>query len=303
MLEKSVSVVMCTYNGEKYLREQLDSIIDQTYPIFEIIVQDDCSTDGTLFVLSEYEPRIKILKNKENKGYNENFKSVLYKARGDLIVIADQDDIWTKDKIEKLVTNIGDNFLIFSKSIRFDNHNTQYTIHNTQQTIPNVAIEEIAFRNKISGHTMLIRKELLYAVKYWDTRYFYDWWLAIAAAYLDKVAFLDKPLVFWRRHDDSVTQQMIKHKESIWQKMRRLPDFLNRRRNYLLSLNRLLDSFEDDKHETFKEIIRLAGASNVFKIFWACCKILKLKDIYYPDRKVSLSDYFRLFIKPISCWA
>jgi glycosyltransferase involved in cell wall biosynthesis len=121
MLKKSVSVVMCTYNGERYLREQLDSIISQTYPVSEIIVQDDCSTDETLVILSEYDPYIKLFKNKENKGYNENFRSALYKASGDLIAISDQDDLWAKDKIEKLVTNIGDNFLIFSKSIPFNN--------------------------------------------------------------------------------------------------------------------------------------------------------------------------------------
>jgi hypothetical protein len=96
---------------------------------------------------------------------------------------------------------------------------------------------------------------------------------------------------------------MIKHKESIGHKIGRLPDFVHQRKEYLLSLSRFLDSFEDDRHKEFKEIIRLAGSSNPFKIFCACCKILKLKGVYYPNKNVSLSDYFRLFMKPVSCWA
>jgi glycosyltransferase involved in cell wall biosynthesis len=275
----------------------LDSIISQTYPVSEIIVQDDCSTDGTLAILSEYEPYIKLFKNKENKGYNENFRSVLYKASGDFIATSDQDDIWAKNKIEELVNNIGDNFLIFSECISFNN-----TIHK-QNLYPELAVEVIAFHNKIGGQTILIKKELLQAIKYWDTRYFYDWWLAIAAAYLDKVLFLDEALVYWRRHEDSATKKMIKHKESIGHKIGRLPDFVHQRKDYLLSLSRFLDSFEDDRHKEFKEIIRLAGSSNMFKIFCACCKILKFKRVYYPNKKVSLSDYCRLFIKPVLCWA
>ena len=74
----SVAVVMCTYNGEKFLREQLDSILDQTYPISEIIIQDDRSTDGTVALLRQYEerhPNIHVFVNEQNLGFNLNFKT------------------------------------------------------------------------------------------------------------------------------------------------------------------------------------------------------------------------------------
>lgn len=76
MGKKTVSVVMCTYNGEKYLREQMDSILAQTYPIHEIIVCNNCSTDGTMNILQEYAtkfPSIKAHQNARNKGCNQNF--------------------------------------------------------------------------------------------------------------------------------------------------------------------------------------------------------------------------------------
>ena len=98
MEKKTVSVVMCTYNGEKYLREQMDSILAQTYPIHEIIVCDDCSTDGTMNILQEYAtkfPFIKVHRNTRNKGCNQNFHDIFYQVskKVDYIAISDQDDI------------------------------------------------------------------------------------------------------------------------------------------------------------------------------------------------------------------
>ena len=106
---KTVSVVMCTYNGAKYLREQLDSIISQTYPIYELIVQDDCSTDETVAIIKEYMEKysfIKLYVNEHNLGFNLNFKSVCMKATGDFVALSDQDDVWFPDKIQKQVNMI-----------------------------------------------------------------------------------------------------------------------------------------------------------------------------------------------------
>lgn len=108
----SVAVVMCTYNGEKFLREQLDSILDQTYPISEIIIQDDRSTDGTVALLKEYEerhPNIHVFVNEQNLGFNLNFKTACMRPTTDLIAISDQDDVWFKDKIERQVAAMGEN--------------------------------------------------------------------------------------------------------------------------------------------------------------------------------------------------
>lgn len=94
---KRVSVVLCTYNGEKYIREQLESIVSQTYPIHELLIQDDCSTDATPLIIEEYKekyPFIRFYRNKNNLGFNRNFWKAFEKVTGDYIAISDQDDIW-----------------------------------------------------------------------------------------------------------------------------------------------------------------------------------------------------------------
>lgn len=100
-----VSVVMATYNGEEYIVEQLDSIINQSYPVDEIIICDDKSTDRTVGVITEYISRkkireIKLYENSENLGFAENFNKALNLAKGDYIFFSDQDDIWENEKIQ-----------------------------------------------------------------------------------------------------------------------------------------------------------------------------------------------------------
>ena len=117
MTNKTVSIVMCTYNGERYLKEQLMSLLNQTYSPIEIIIQDDLSTDNTLEIIHDYQERypgiIHLFQNSRRLGYNQNFLSAYQKANGYYIASADQDDIWETNKIEILVREIGDSMLIF----------------------------------------------------------------------------------------------------------------------------------------------------------------------------------------------
>ena len=99
-----ISICMCTYNGEQYIREQLDSIVNQTKLPNEIIVFDDASTDNTVAILNEYKaayPQIywDIRVNEQNAGWRVNFKNCMEQASGDVIFLADQDDIWMSDKL------------------------------------------------------------------------------------------------------------------------------------------------------------------------------------------------------------
>lgn len=98
-----ISLAMPTYNGEKYLREQLDSIYNQTMVPDEVIVVDDCSTDGTVGILEEYRQSrgLKYYVNEQNLGYNKNFEKAIRLCSGDYIALSDQDDVWFANKVEE----------------------------------------------------------------------------------------------------------------------------------------------------------------------------------------------------------
>ncbi len=104
-----VSVAMCTYNGERFLAQQLDSIINQTYTNIEIVICDDGSTDKTIQMIQEYQKKfatIKLYQNKTNLGFVQNFAKAISLTTGDYVATSDQDDIWLKNKIEILEVNL-----------------------------------------------------------------------------------------------------------------------------------------------------------------------------------------------------
>lgn len=99
-----ISIALATYNGEKYLREQLDSIYAQTYKLLEVVVTDDCSTDDTITILQEYQQkyRLKYFINDYVLGFVKNFERAISLCEGDYIALSDQDDVWLPRKIEIL---------------------------------------------------------------------------------------------------------------------------------------------------------------------------------------------------------
>jgi glycosyltransferase involved in cell wall biosynthesis len=208
MKEKNIniSVVMAVYNGAKYIREQLDSLVRQTYPIFELIIQDDDSTDNTIDILEEYArnyPYLHIFKNKSRKGMNENFFSAMERATGDYIAITDADDIWELDKLESQVKHIGDYWLCcgfqkpFSEkeNLGFDNR------------MPNCRIERfIHVVSACGGNTMLLKRELLPLIlKYRTVPFVYDHIISLIISSYNKITFIDKVLVNYRIHPASGT--------------------------------------------------------------------------------------------------
>ena len=100
-----ISIALASYNGSKYIREQLDSILEQTYQDFELIICDDCSTDNTWQILQEYaqkDSRIKVFENERNLGFKKNFEKAISLCNGKYIALSDQDDIWIDNHLEVL---------------------------------------------------------------------------------------------------------------------------------------------------------------------------------------------------------
>lgn len=202
---KSISIVMCTYNGEKYLREQLESIVSQTYPIYELIIQDDRSSDSTLEIIKEYAANYSYIRwkvNEKNLGYNANFRTAIQDARGEFISISDQDDIWYANKLEELVKCIGNSSMCHSFSIS----QPQATVVSIKQAVNNNnTLERSLFSNVILGHCMLLKKDFIDQLTVWNDDFFYDWWLAVNSYLHQGASQCEQILTDHRIHPESVT--------------------------------------------------------------------------------------------------
>ena len=127
-----ISVAMASYNGEQYIRKQIESIIHQTMPVDEIIITDDCSTDHTYDILLDIQAKaqdisLNIIRNKENLGYKDNFKKAISLCTGDYIFLCDQDDYWNNNKVETLINIIKTNKIsVLSSSFTFMDANDDY---------------------------------------------------------------------------------------------------------------------------------------------------------------------------------
>lgn len=202
-----ISVVMCTYNGAHYLREQMDTILAQSYPIHEIIVQDDGSKDETFSILEEYASRyshVKVFHNETSlHGINGNFFSAMARATGDYIAISDQDDLWEKDKLKLQAEAIGDKMLCSGFSVPFSTDG--YPV-KADMRVPNMHLIRNTYICELPGHSMLFQRSVLDYIQGGEVLpLYYDWQILNVAAAAESIVFIKDVLVHFRRHSDAAT--------------------------------------------------------------------------------------------------
>ena len=203
--QSTVSVVMATYNGERYLREQIDSILAQTYPVHELIIQDDGSTDNTVAIAHDYArryPVVKVFVNHQNVGLNQNFKTAAMRATGDFVAIADQDDVWYPQKLERQVAAIG------SHDICASSHTYGETFQDSMVNNFPYNIERLLFFSNVCGHTMLCRRDFIQNPDNWQDYMWYDWSLSLHASLGKGLTMICEPTVWHRLHASEVSQIM-----------------------------------------------------------------------------------------------
>lgn len=203
-----VSVVLSTYNGEAYIDEQLTTIVNQTYRNIEIVITDDCSTDGTPAKLkkwAEADSRIKLYFNEANMGFNANFMKGCTMATGELIAIADQDDIWKEEKIEMFVQHWPKDAILMHCISHSFSGSPEHIRHQSLNMFEGSDVRELSVFNTVSGHAMLATKDFLLSIMPFKKGAIYDWYAAAKAACIYKVDYLPQALVFHRIHDNNVT--------------------------------------------------------------------------------------------------
>lgn len=214
-----ISVALCTYNGEKYLKDQIDSILQQTHAIDEIVVCDDGSTDKTISILQEYSnnyPSIfKIHKNEINLRSVKNFEKAISLCTGEIIFLSDQDDVWEQNKVEIMVE-------YFDKNVEIDvicsngkiiNENGDFTDDLTIWCVPNLLdINNIKFdyfniiafiENIATGAGMAFRKDsILKTIPFPEKEGFHhDEWIALVSSYDNKFMMIKDELFRYRIHE------------------------------------------------------------------------------------------------------
>ncbi len=218
-----ISVALCTYNGEKFIEEQLLSILNQTLPVDEIVVCDDGSTDKTKEILETYQKndnRIKIHINNSNLGIIKNFEKAISLAKGDIIFLSDQDDVWLRTKVElmnEIFITKPQSYVLFSNAELIDENNATFT-SKTLFDIVNFSdktkkyfsdgldFELLNIENRITGATMAFRKSYISEILPFKNfeKILHDEFIAISAINDNCLYMIDKCLISYRIHRNQI---------------------------------------------------------------------------------------------------
>jgi len=207
-----VSVCIATYNGDLFIQKQLKSIIKQLNKEDEIIISDDGSTDRTIELITAFnDDRIKIFENKNSQGPIGNFENALRKASGDIIFLADQDDEWMADKINKHLLHHQSADLVISNAIVKDERNNIIFESFFLERNSKPGFWNNVLRNSYIGCCMSFNKKILeQALPFPKGIHMHDWWIGLVAELTGKTFFFDEPLIYYVRHDNNASGTLIK---------------------------------------------------------------------------------------------
>lgn len=193
---------MATYNGERYIREQLNSILMQLDKNDEVIVSDDSSTDDTLAIVGSFnDARIKIFPNNKFHSPIFNFENALKQAKGDYIFLSDQDDIWETNKVEVMLFYLSRYSLVVSDCTLIDKEGSIMCKSLFGKKIPTNGLFMNLIHNHYSGCCMAFRREILnMALPFPRQIAMHDIWLGLCASYFYSVCFIPYKLMRYRRH-------------------------------------------------------------------------------------------------------
>jgi glycosyltransferase involved in cell wall biosynthesis len=225
-----ISIAMCSYNGEKYIKEQIDSILNQTYDDFELVITHDGSTDKTIDIIKEYQlkdNRIKLYENEDNLGFVKNFERAISLCSGEYIALADQDDFWKTNKLEVFIKEIGENIMIYSDAILMDENsklikNGKELIRPENNLISGHNNKAFLLTNCVSGNTIMFKKELVkHILPIPKDISFHDIWIAFVASSLGSITYTEESMTYYRRYSDQITCARVKDYNGFFDRFRK----------------------------------------------------------------------------------
>ena len=213
---EKIDILLATYNGSKYLHEQLDSILNQSYGNINVIIRDDGSSDNTVMIIEEYEQkdsRVRLLNdNLGNLGFVRNFEELMKNSTSEYLMFSDQDDIWYNNKVETSYTRIKAIEETNGKSCPILVHTNSKIMNYEKQTkslfisdyAKNSSFENSFFNFFVQGSTMLINESLKReALPFSKEVYLHDRYLHLIAEFIGIRAYIDTPTMDYRQHSNN----------------------------------------------------------------------------------------------------
>lgn len=216
-----VDILVAVYNGEKYLKAQLESVINQTYKEFNIIIRDDGSTDSSLDIIKEfkslYPEKVQIIEGKPSKSAKNNFFELMNYAASDYIMFCDQDDIWLENKVELTLSKMKETEDLNGKTTPVLCHTDLTVVDKDLNTIhpsfykmqkfdiSKTTLNRALVQNIVTGCTVMINKPLLNLAKGTNAEdiIMHDWWLFLIASAFGKVEVVNTPTILYRQHESN----------------------------------------------------------------------------------------------------
>lgn len=213
-----ISIALCTYNGEQYLQEQLDSILKQTRLPDEVIVCDDRSSDRTWDILRKFKEKaqfeVQLIQNDTNLGSTGNFAKAISLCSGDLIFLADQDDVWVPSKLkimEDIFEEDQDVGMVFSDAVITNEQLHPYSLSLWESVQFDKKIQDLVCQGRlwsklfvkgyVTGATMAFRSKWRPLLGDFPPTWFHDEWITFIMDIVSKVKFVPEQLIQYRIHD------------------------------------------------------------------------------------------------------
>ena len=218
MIEKKVDILLATYNGEKYVAEQIESILNQSYKNIRLIISDDCSKDNTPEILEKYrklDERVIVYIQKENLGVVKNIEFLLKQVESPLYMLADQDDYWLPEKVEMSVKTLQEKNadLVFGDLEVVDKDlNTIYPSFGDFMLLNKKIAKYIDsykvnyLYNCVTGCTLISKKELIKYILPLPTNskfLIHDHWIGLMAGINGELAYMTEKYIKYRQHGDN----------------------------------------------------------------------------------------------------
>lgn len=203
----TVSVVLASFNGEKYIAEQVSSILKNLMPQDELIISDDGSTDRTLEILRGFNDSGIILLDGPRKGFVKNFENAICRSKNDIIFLSDQDDVWDAEKRNIVVSIFNDkiNVVKHDAIIVDENLFTIISSYNKKRKA-NVGYLRNIIANTFTGCCMAFKRDWLLKMLPVPDNIYHDWWFGVLACKFKCVKIISNKLILYRRHTANVSQ-------------------------------------------------------------------------------------------------